>query len=242
MKTIGKIFWGFYLIVFFLPLAILATMLTALTTIVMCGIGNHRFWGYIPGKYWSKIMCALAFVTVEVKGNEYLNPNQSYIFAANHQSLYDVFLIYGWIGFSFKWIMKKELRKIPFVGSACKAAGHIFMDRENPIKALHSIENAKKILSQGVSLAIFPEGSRTRTGNIGKFKRGAFQIAKDVQLPIVPVTIDGGYTIMPFSRIYPVPGKLTLTIHPPVSFSPASHDEELKMIDTIRNTIITGLS
>jgi 1-acyl-sn-glycerol-3-phosphate acyltransferase len=242
MKAFVNILWVLYLIVLFLPISIIATLITAIITIVMCSFGNHRIWGYLPGKYWSKLMCYLAFITVEVKGKEQLNPNQSYIFAANHQSLYDIFLIYGWIGFSFKWIMKMEIRKMPFIGAACKSAGHIFIDRSNPMKALQSIEIAKKILTQGVSLAIFPEGSRTRTGEMGKFKRGAFQIAKDVQLPIVPVSIHGGYKIMPVSRWYPISGKLTLTIHSPVSFSPISHEEELEMINSIQNTIKESLS
>ncbi len=241
MKLFLKICWAVYLISIYLPIAIVSTITTAIVTIVMCYLGNHRIWGYYPGKYWSRIMCFFAFISVEVQGRENLEKKQSYIFAANHQSLYDIFLIYGWIGFSFKWIMKKELRKVPFVGAACASAGHIFMDRENPINAMKSIEKAKKILSNGVSLAIFPEGSRTKTGVVGKFKRGAFQIAKEVQLPIVPITIDGGYDIMPKHSFFPMPGKLKLIIHPPMPFVPNTHQEELEMIENIKQTIVKAL-
>ena len=242
MKIIFRIVWFIYLAVIFLPIGIVATILTAVVTVVMSYFGDHRMWGYYPGKYWSRLMCAISFVSVEVNGKENIDKKQSYIFAANHQSLYDIFLIYGWIGVSFKWIMKKELRKLPFVGKACVAAGHIFIDRENPQKAVKSIEQATKTLSEGVSVALFPEGSRTKTGKVCKFKRGAFEIAKEVHLPIVPVTISGGYHVMPVSRFYPIPGKLILEIHPSVEFNPTTHEEELAMIENIRQTVINGLN
>jgi 1-acyl-sn-glycerol-3-phosphate acyltransferase len=140
MNPILKIFWLIYLIFIALPLGILFTFLTAIFTLIGCTIGDHKKWGYYPGMIWSRLMCALIFSTVKVEGKENLEKGQSYVFAANHTSLYDIFIIYGFIGISFKWVMKEEIRKIPFVGAACKAAGFIFINRKAMKQALHSVE------------------------------------------------------------------------------------------------------
>jgi len=92
--------------------------------------------------------------------------------------------------------MKAELRKIPFVGTACKAAGHIFVDRRNAKAAMESIKDIEKQLTDGVCTVIFPEGTRTLTGEIGRFKRGAFQIAIDLGLPVIPLSLSGCFDVM----------------------------------------------
>ena len=189
------------------PILLVLTIITAITTTILSPLFPNKRFSYFPARWWGRAFCHLLFVKVKVSGLENLNPRQSYVIACNHQSMYDIFVVYGWLPMIFKWIMKAELRKIPLVGKACEAAGHIFIDRENPQKAIKSIEKATKTLSEGVSVAIFPEGSRTKTGKVCKFKRGAFEIAKEVHLPIVPVTISGGYHVMPVSRFYPIPDR-----------------------------------
>lgn len=240
MNPILKIFWLIYIIFIGLPLALLFTLLTAISTIIGCTIGDHKKWGYYPGMIWSRLMCALIFSTVKVEGKENLEKGQSYVFAANHTSLYDIFIIYGFIGRSFKWVMKEEIRKIPFVGAACKAAGFIFVNRKAMKQALHSMEEAKKSLTNGVSVVIFPEGTRTKTGETGKFKRGAFKIATEMNLPIVPVSISGAFNVFPTTRKYPIPGKLKMVIHKPIMLheDPEHRDEQ---IESIRQIVVDGI-
>ena len=241
MNPFFKAFWLLYLIFIYLPIGIIATILCAIITIVMCAVGDHKVWGYYPGKWWARFICLLTFCRVEVVGSENLKKGQSYVFAANHASIYDVFLIYGYIGVSFKWIMKKELQTVPFIGKACMSAGHIYVNRDGGKQALQSIQRAKEILSEGVSVVVFPEGFRTKNGEVGRFKRGAFEISKDMQLPIVPISLSGCYQVMKVGSSYPVPGKLKLRIHPPVDFKPQNHEEELQLIENIRNTIISRI-
>ena len=112
-----------------IPLIVLATVLTALVTIVGCFIGNGHFWGYYPGKCWSWFIIRILFLPIKVEGREHLQRGQSYVFAANHQGAFDIFMIYGFLGRNFKWMMKQSLRKIPLVGKACEAAHHIFVDK-----------------------------------------------------------------------------------------------------------------
>lgn len=113
-------------------------------------------------------------------------------------------------------MMKKSLRKLPFVGKACESAGHIFVDRSGPKKVLETIRQAKNSLKDGVSLVVFPEGARSFTGHMGYFKKGAFQLADDLQLAVVPVTIDGSFEILPRTGKWIHPHRMILTIHDPI--------------------------
>ena len=111
---------------------------------------------------------------------------------------------------------EKSLRKLPFVGKACESAGHIFVDRSGPKKVLETIRQAKDSLKDGVSLVVFPEGARTFTGHMGYFKKGAFQLADDLQLAVVPVTIDGSFEILPRTGKWIHRHRMILTIHDPI--------------------------
>ena len=126
-----------------LPILLVLTILTAIVTIVGSLLGGAHIWGYYPGKIWSQLICLFLLIPVKIEGREKLHDKTSYIFVPNHQGSFDIFLIYGFIGRNFKWMMKKSLRKLPFVGKACESAGHIFVDRSGPKKVLETIRQAK---------------------------------------------------------------------------------------------------
>ena len=198
-----------------MPILVVITIMTALITIIGCFLGNHRVWGYYPGLIWSRLFCLISLVRIEVRGREKLDRSTSYVFVANHQGAYDIFLIYGYLGHKFKWMMKSSLRRIPFVGAACAAAGFIFVDRSG--KGLReTLAAAEKILTGGMSLVVFPEGSRTPDGMIPRFKKAAYQIADDLSLPVVPLTIDGSYRVLSKNSKLIRPGKIVLTVHDPI--------------------------
>ena len=168
--------------------------------------------------------------------------------APNHQSYWDAFLVYGFIGIKFKWMMKKELGRIPFVGWACKAAGCIFIDRSSRGSAKESIRKAESKLKNGMSVVIFPEGTRSHDGQMGKFKRGAFLISEELQLPILPVTIDGNYDVMSRHAWNVTWHPVHMTIHAPVMprSNSGTDETELKAImnqtsDEVFNTIRKSL-
>jgi len=219
-----KILYNIYQICFALPLLLILTILTALTTIIGSLIGGAHTWGYYPGKIWSELICLFLLIPVKVRGREKLHKRTSYVFVPNHQGAFDIFLIYGFIGRNFKWMMKKSLRKIPFVGKACESAGHIFVDRSGPKKVLETIQKAKSSLKDGVSLVVFPEGARTFTGHMGYFKKGAFQLADELQLEVVPVTIDGSFEILPRTAKWIHRHRMILTIHDPIPPSGQGND------------------
>lgn len=236
-----NILYKIYQIIIAAPLIILATILTSVTTVIGCLIGNPNFWGYYPGKCWSMFICRILLLPVHVTGYENIRDDVSYVFVANHQGAFDIFLIYGFLCHNFKWMMKQELRNMPFVGIACAKARHIFVDRSSPHNIKKSIDTAHATLQDGISLVVFPEGSRTRTGEVGRFKKGAYLLANDLKLPIVPITINGSFNILPrtkgLSFVHRTP--LSMTIHKPIPTTTVDSLED--QITLSRDTIIEGL-
>lgn len=214
-----KILYLIYQICFALPVMIAVTILVALTTMIG-SIFNDRFWGYWPGMIWGRLFYAIFLIPIRVHGRENISKGQSYVIAANHQSYWDAFLMYGFVGIPFKWVMKKELGKIPFVGWACYMAGHILIERSSRVKSMESIRKAESKLKNGMSVVIFPEGTRTPDGKMGRFKRGAFLISQELELPILPVTIDGNYDVMSRHAWHVTWHPVHMTIHAPIPAQP----------------------
>lgn len=214
-----KILYIIYQYLIGFPLIVVITLFTALLTIICFPWRN----GKLPRTvqvFWSRSVLWLLLVPIKVTGRENVDSNQSYVFVANHQSFLDVFAVYGWLPNNFKWLMKKELRKIPFVGTACAVAGHIFVDRSNPRAAMESLTYIKAQLHDGISTVIFPEGTRTRTGEMGRFKQGAFKIAMDMDLPVVPISLSGFFDAMPRNKFYVKPfSRVALHIGKPINIS-----------------------
>ncbi|MDR1356940.1 MAG: 1-acyl-sn-glycerol-3-phosphate acyltransferase [Tannerellaceae bacterium] len=212
-----RILYTLYLWAFFAPVFLILTVITALTTMGGCLLGGERVFAYYPGMLWSRITCCLALCPVRVRGRENIEAGRSYVFVSNHQGAFDIFLIYGFLGAPVKWVMKEGLRRIPFVGTACRAAGFIFVDHSTPQAAARSVKEAEKALGKGASVVVFPEGSRTRTGKMSRFKKGAFRMAADFGLPVVPITLNGPYKVMPIGSLGVRPHRMEMVIHPPVS-------------------------
>lgn len=218
-QYIMKYVYRLYQLCIAVPVIAVYTLLTALTVIVGCTLGNGHFWGYYPGKLWARLVIRMMLLPVKVEGREHLQRGQSYVFVANHQGAFDIFLIYGYLNRNFKWMMKRQLRSVPFVGKACEAAHHIFVDKRGPRKIRETYDRARQTLHSGMSLVVFPEGARTFTGHMGSFRRGAFMLADDLQLPVVPLTINGSFDVMPRMRDmkWVVWHPLRLTIHEPIA-------------------------
>ena len=218
MNSLVKILYRLYQLVIGVPVLIIVTIITALEVGIGTTIGNGHFWGYYPGRWWAKIILKTCLIPVKVEGRENLEKQQSYVFVSNHQGAFDIFLIYGYLGRNFKWMMKYQLEKIPFVGYACKKSHQIFVDKRGPKKIQKTYETAREILQEGYSVTVFPEGARTFTGHMGKFKKGAFALADELQLPVVPLTINGSFDILPRMRDWHWINwhPLRLTIHQPI--------------------------
>ncbi|WP_313381820.1 lysophospholipid acyltransferase family protein [Proteiniphilum saccharofermentans] len=239
--VVKKILVFLYQWLIFVPIFIVLTLITALTVMVMAPVFGNKFWGYYPPKWWSRLTCWLALCRVKTRGHENLDSAQSYIFVPNHQSAFDIFLVYGFLNQNIKWMQKESLRKIPFVGFASEKAGHVFVDNTNPKARAASLEKAKEQIVDGVSMVIFPEGARTRSGKLGRFKRGAYYVAHDMKLPVVPLTINGAYDVLHRDGFRLKPGKMELVIHQPVPTEFLTEEELSGLVEETRDTIYSAL-
>lgn len=216
MKKIVRILYLIYQWLIAGPIFFVVTCLTALFTIIMCVIGKKEFWGYWPAHFWARFTCIIFLMRVVVEGRENIDPKQSYVFVANHQGAYDIWAVYGYLNHNFRWMMKKSLEKVFAIGPACKIAGHVFVDDTKVSGIREAITESEQLLQNGMSLVIFPEGSRSWDGHMIPFKRGAFMLAGEFKLPVVPLTIDGSFKAMPRSTYNMTPTTIRIVIHKPI--------------------------
>lgn len=224
-----------------LPIMLVLTIVTALVAIIFASLFGDEFWGWWPARIWGWLFCRVFLLPVHVEGNEYLDPKQAYIFVPNHQSMFDIFLLLGFLGHKFKWIMKKELAKVPLVGFACKCCGFIYINRTGKSSIAESMNKADDTLRQHKSLAIFAEGTRTRTGRLGTFKRGAFKLAVEQNLPIVPISLNGCYEAMPKGRYLVKRHPLKLIVHQPIVPDLNDPNAMETLREATRQAILSGL-
>jgi 1-acyl-sn-glycerol-3-phosphate acyltransferase len=218
MKKLLRILYWPYKWFIFGPLLVCTTFLSGGLAVLFATLTGPEF-ASIFGVIWARLNSLATPMLVKTRGRKNICKTQSYVIVSNHQSQYDIFVLYGWLGIDFKWVMKQELRKVPALGIACEKIGHIFIDRSNTEAALNSINEAKSKIVNGTSVIFFPEGTRSKDGNLGKFKKGAFKMALDLGIPILPVTISGTRAILPTDSFDLFPGRACMTIHPPVDTS-----------------------
>jgi 1-acyl-sn-glycerol-3-phosphate acyltransferase len=201
---------------------------------------DPKWIGRIYGTTWARIMILVTPVLVKVRSKGKFSRKQSYVIVANHLSYYDIFLLYGWIRRDIKWVMKQELNRIPGLNFGSRAIGHIFIDRSSAKAALKSIEDAKAVLKDGICVVFFPEGSRSPTGQIGKFKKGAFKTALELGLPILPVTIKGTNKIMPANTFDIFPGRVEMVIHEPIDIDRYNYENVEELMVKVREIILSA--
>jgi len=187
---------------------------------------------------WAKLLLLISNTKVEVIGAENILHNKPQIFMANHQSDFDILIVLAHIPGQFRWIAKKELFNIPIFGAAMKTAGYIEIDRNNHEKAMQSMDEAALRIREGKSVMTFPEGTRSRDGEIKPFKQGTFHLAIRSGVPIVPVSIIGSGQIMPKRSLKVTPGRVKLIIGKPIEVKDYTLENRHELINKVRNVII----
>jgi 1-acyl-sn-glycerol-3-phosphate acyltransferase len=213
--------------------AFMAVMVILLSFIKAGGDTTHKV-----GKIWAKCILGISKIKVTIKGYSNLKPGMSYIYMPNHTSNIDIPVLQASIPVQFRWLAKAELFKIPIFGHAMKSAGYISIDRSDRRSAINSLNRATKIIRNGVSVIIFPEGTRSRTHNIQPFKKGGFVLAVDSGVSIVPIIIHGTGQIMPRKKISIKPGNVTLEITKPIASSNYTRKTKDDLMEKVRNVIM----
>jgi 1-acyl-sn-glycerol-3-phosphate acyltransferase len=164
---------------------------------------------------WAWLVLRTTGVRVTVRGLDKLNPRRSYVFASNHQSIYDIPIVFSSLPLQLRIIAKDSLGNFPFLGWHLRRTGHLLVDRTNPGAGI--LKKMSRLIGGAQSLIVFPEGTRSVDGGVARFKGGIFLLAIDAGLPVVPISIARSRFVMLKGRLMTCPGDVTLTIHDPIS-------------------------
>ena len=184
-------------------------------------------------RQWARLFCRIAGVRVCIEGADLLQANSGYIYCANHLSQFDIFSFQGYFPFSFRWLAKEELFKVPFLGWAMTNAGNIAINRSHGREALKSLQQAAERIKAGTSVLVFPEGTRSAEGTMQPFKGGAMLLAIKAGVPIVPVAFVGSYAVLPKGAFFVRPGTITIKIGTPVMVTGYSSKDKQALAITI---------
>ncbi len=220
----------------------ISTVLLGTTAILLSLFDPSGNLPHLVARLWGKIQLAAAGTEVEIQGLSHIDPRRSYILVANHQSNFDIFAFVGYLPIQFRWIAKAELFRLPFMGWAMSRTGYIPLERESPKKAYRSMLQAAEKIKNGVSVLIFPEGTRSLDGNLQPFKKGLFLIALKSQAAILPITICGTGKIMSKGEWRIHPGKVRIIIDPPMETAGLSAAEEGELSARVRNILLKNLN
>ena len=229
-----------YKYVIYIPWLLLWTLVNFLGVVLVAPFSQQRASRWFGGM-WGRGLLRAVPARLRIVGERDFDRRQPYIVVSNHLSLMDIPILYGWLDLDLKWVMKKELRKVPMIGGGCAMLGHIFLDRGNHQAAVEELQQVKDRLLPGTSILFFPEGTRSRSGELQAFKLGAFRMARDMDLPILPITIKGADRILPPDNIQLRPGTATMIIHPPIPVEEVRANEPEALRDLARAIIAAGL-
>ncbi|MDR3608960.1 MAG: lysophospholipid acyltransferase family protein [Ignavibacteriaceae bacterium] len=208
---------------------------------LLSGLLDRSFNTYfLVGKLFSNGVLFIAGVKLKITGLENVDPSGTYVFVSNHSSQFDIPAVQKAVNVRISIIYKKELNKVPLFGWQLMAGPYVVVDRRNPEKAISSIQKAKQLMdSKKVSVLIFAEGTRSVTGEIQPFKRGAFYLASKVGYPIIPVTINGASSIMPKGKLTIKSGIMHVHFDKPIpTGNLKTRQDELNLMETVRNKIM----
>jgi 1-acyl-sn-glycerol-3-phosphate acyltransferase len=204
----------FYLI----PAITVYTIVLGAASIVSSLFDRRGRFAHACARAWSWLILKTTGVRVTVEGLERLTPGRTYIFVANHQSHYDTPVVFSSLPFQLRIIAKESLARFPVLGWHLKRGGHLFVDRRSPDRA-GILKRWRALVSEGLSLIIYAEGTRSRDGQVARFKAGSFLLALQAGLPVVPLAIVGSRSVMPKGRLQTEPGHVKLVIHEPIAAS-----------------------
>ncbi|MBI2067816.1 MAG: 1-acyl-sn-glycerol-3-phosphate acyltransferase [Deltaproteobacteria bacterium] len=187
--------------------------------------------------YFARIFLPIAGIRIQVSGLQHIDPKSNYIVCSNHQGIFDIFTLMGTLPLPLRFVSKPSYFKIPFIGWGMRGVGHIEITRTHKERDRKTLDELVKLVKEGASIVMFPEGTRTRDGKVGPFKFGAFYVAVHSGIPILPVTIQGSFERMRKGKRLPEPGRISLKIQGPIS--PSGQTVE-SLCDDTRKVILSN--
>ena len=204
----------------------------SLSSTVFDRTGNFGHW---CARTWARLILNTTGVRVRVVGLERLDPARSYVLASNHQSIYDIPIVFASLPLQLRIVAKQSLGRIPFLGWHLQRTGHLLVDRRNPGPDI--VRKMARLVREARSLIVFPEGTRSVDGAVARFKKGTFLVAVDAQLPVAPVSIAGSRHVMKKGRLMVCPGEVQLTIHDPLTTSGLTRANVVEFAERVRQIV-----
>jgi len=229
-------FHWFRTVFFLVPAIGLYTVVFGALSIASSFVEKSGYFAHWCARTWSRFILATTGVHVDVIGLERLDPRGTYVFAANHQSIYDIPILFWSLPHQLRIIAKESLGKFPVIGWHLRRTGHMLVDRSKPDRA-KIFSWAGRLTTNGLSLILFPEGTRSVDGRVGKFKAGTFFLALDANLRVVPLSIVGSRHVMLKGRLTTYPGRVRLVVHPPIDTTGMSSRDARQFAERVRQII-----
>jgi 1-acyl-sn-glycerol-3-phosphate acyltransferase len=212
---------------FLIPAITVYTIVLGAASIASSVFDRHGYFAHRCARAWSWLILRTTGVRVRVEGLERIEAGRTYIFVSNHQSIYDIPVIFASLPYQLRIIAKESLARFPVLGWHLRRGGHLFVDRQHPDRA-GILKRWRTLVAEGLSLIIFAEGTRSWDGRTTRFKAGSFMLAIEAGLPIVPLAVIGTRKVMPKGRLRTEPAHVELLVHdpiqPPALQAPTVHD------------------
>jgi 1-acyl-sn-glycerol-3-phosphate acyltransferase len=225
-------------VLFLIPAISIYTIVLGTASLVSSLVDRRGFFAHGCARAWSWLILATTGVTIHSAGLEQLEPGRTYIFVSNHQSIYDIPVIFATLPWQLRIIAKESLGNFPFLGWHLRRSGHLLVDRRHPDRA-GILRKWKALVGKGLSLIIFPEGTRSLDGRVAPFKGGSFLLAIEAGLALVPLSVDGTRFVMRKGRVMTCPGHVRLTVHGPIETTDLKPTDARELAERVRR-IVSG--
>jgi 1-acyl-sn-glycerol-3-phosphate acyltransferase len=224
---------------FLIPAVTLYTIVLGTASLVSTLFDRTGDSGHRCARAWAWLILKTTGVRVRISGLEHLDPSRSYVLAANHQSIYDIPIVFASLPVQLRIVAKDSLGRIPFLGWHLQRTGHLLVDRKNPGAGI--LKRMAQLVGGARSLIVFPEGTRSVDGRVGRFKGGTFLLAIDADLPVLPITIARSRFVMQKGRLMVCPAEVALTVHAPLPTSGVTRDQARQFAEQVREIVTRGL-
>jgi 1-acyl-sn-glycerol-3-phosphate acyltransferase len=225
---------------FMTAVGVILITVTMAPAIILLGLIRLNRKQFKVVQWWARGIAKFMGISFSVVGGEKADPAVSYIIAPNHQSHTDILAMVCCSPVPFRWVAKKELLKIPFFGWALASTGAIALNRSNREQSIQRLRNAGGKLKDGWSIMIFPEGTRSPDGTIQDFKKGPFMMAVQTEVPILPVTCNGAYKVLPKKTLQVTPGRITVTLGDPIPTSGLTEKDVPELMEKTRAAVLAN--
>jgi 1-acyl-sn-glycerol-3-phosphate acyltransferase len=222
-------------VVYLIPAVSVYTIVLGTASVLSTFVDRRGNFGHRCARAWSWLILKTTGVHVAVEGLERLDPLRSYVFAANHQSIYDIPILFASLPFQLRIIAKESLGRIPFMGWHLQRTGHVLVDRSRPGAGV--VRKMARLVKQGHSLIVFPEGTRSTDGSVARFKGGPFVIALQAGLPVVPISVVGSRHVMFRGQLMVRPGRVTVIVHDPIETASVPREQAREFAATVRDVV-----